>query len=151
MMIFKRVFFFILLFALGNCGYEPIYSKKEKFDTAIQSFELEGDKKLNRKIASSLGLKNQIDTTGYKLIINSNKTFRAVTKDSAGNTSVYKTQITVKVSLIDGDKVYKEKTFVSEFTYNNMDNKFDLSQYQKDIEINLINKIIEKIFLFLTL
>ena len=151
MMIFKRVFFFILLFTLWNCGYEPLYSKKEKFDTAIQSFELEGDKKLNRKIASSLGLKNQIDTTGYKLIINSNKTFRAVTKDSAGNTSVYKTQITVKVSLMDGDKVYKEKIFVSEFTYNNIDNKFDLSQYQKDIEINLINKIIEKIFLFLTL
>ena len=32
-----------------------------------------------------------------------------------------------------------------------MENKFDLSQYQKDIELNLINKIIEEIFIFLTL
>ena len=43
----------------------------------------------------------------------------------------------------------KDKNFISDFTYNNKENKFDLSQYQKEIEENLINKIIEKIYIFL--
>ena len=34
-------------------------------------------------------------------------------------------------------------------SYNNIKNKFDLSQYRQDIEANLINKIIEEISIFL--
>jgi len=51
---------------------------------------------------------------------------------------------------MDGDKIFKTKNFTSDFTYNNTENKYDLSQYQNDIELNLINHIIEEIFIFLT-
>ena len=149
-MIIKRFFFCILLLVLGNCGYEPMYSKKTNLSETIQSFKLEGDKIINRKIISFLNLKNQNKTTGYKLIINSNKSLGAIQKDSAGNASIYKTTITVKISILDNDEVFKEKTFNAEFTYNNIENKFNLSQYQKDIEENLINKILEEIFVYLT-
>ena len=150
MTIIKKVFFFTLLFAVGNCGYEPIYSKKEGITSKIQSYQLEGNKSLNRKIISSLNIKNQDKITGYKLIINSSKSIETVSKDLAGNPAVYKTNITIMVSLMDGDKLFKTKNFSSDFAYNNTGNKFDLSQYQKDIEENLINEIMEKIFIFLT-
>ena len=150
MTIIKKVFFFTLLFAVGNCGYEPIYSKKEGINSKIQSYQLEGNKSLNRKIISSLNIKNQDKITGYKLIINSSKSIETVSKDSAGNPAVYKTNITIMVSLMDGDKLFKTKNFSSDFAYNNTGSKFDLSQYQKDIEENLINEIMEKIFIFLT-
>tara|TARA_B100000795_G_scaffold267741_1_gene253223 strand:+ start:837 stop:1292 length:456 start_codon:yes stop_codon:yes gene_type:complete len=150
-MVIKKIYLCLLLLTLGSCGYEPMYSKKEILNTTIQSFQLEGDKTLNRKIISSLNIKNQNETDGYKLIINSSKKIEAASKDTAGNISIFKTTITIKVSLIDADEVFKEKIFSSNFTYNNMENKFDLSRYQQDIEISLINKITEEIFIFLTL
>ncbi len=139
----------MLIFTLGSCGYEPMYSKKDALSKDIQSFKVEGDRGLNKKIISSLNLKNNRDAAGYKLIIKSNKKLESASKDVSGNTSVYKTKVSVKITLINNDKILKEKIFSSEFTYNNIENKFDLSQYQKDIEANLINEIIEEIYIFL--
>jgi len=141
----------MLIFTLGNCGYEPIYLKKGDTNIVIQNIQTEGNKKINRKIISSLNLKEQNKNGGYKLIINSNKILETVSKDKAKNATVYKTKITVKVSLIEVDKIYNEKIFSEDFTYNNTENKSNLSQYQNDIEINLINKIIEDIFIFLNI
>ena len=147
----KKIFVLILLFSLQSCGYEAMYLKKIDFKEKIKSFETLGDKKINRNIISSLNLKNQNKTKGYKLIINSSKTLQIISKDKAGNSSVYKTLIVVKVSLIDNEETLKEKIFSEQFTYNNIKNKFSLSQYQKEIEINLINKIIDEIIIFLTI
>ena len=139
----------MLLFTLGNCGYEPMHSKKGTINTKIQNFQLEGNKSINKRIISSLGIKNQGKTSGYKLVIKSNKSLETVAKNAAGDAAIYKTTITVIVSIMDGNKVVKDKNLISDFTYNNKENKFDLSQYQKEIEENLINKIIEKINIFL--
>ena len=147
----KKIFFCILLFSLGNCGYEPLYLKKTDLNEKIKSFQVTGDKKINREIISSLNLKKQGKTDGYELIMNSSKEVQTVSKDKSGNSSIYKTLITVKISLVDTDKVTKEKTFSAQFIYNNIKNKFDLSQYQKEIEINLINAIVEEIIVFLTI
>tara|TARA_B110001450_G_C17595976_1_gene470855 strand:- start:170 stop:625 length:456 start_codon:yes stop_codon:yes gene_type:complete len=149
MTIIKKVFFIMLLFTLGNCGYEPMHSKKGTINTKIQNFQLEGNKSINKRIISSLGIKNQGKTSGYKLVIKSNKLLETVAKNAAGDAAIYKTTITVIVSIMDGNKIVKDKNLISDFTYDNKENKFDLSQYQKEIEENLINKIIEKINIFL--
>ena len=149
MTIIKKVFFIMLLFTLGNCGYEPMHLKKRTINTKIQNFQLEGNKSINKRIISSLGIKNQGKTSGYKLVIKSNKLLETVAKNAAGDAAIYKTTITVIVSIMDGNKIVKDKNLISDFTYNNKENKFDLSQYQKEIEENLINKIIEKINIFL--
>ena len=47
------------------------------------------------------------------------------------------------LELKEGEKTVKTKEFSANFTYNNIDNKFNLSQYQKNIENNLTNKIID--------
>jgi len=150
MKIMKQIFICIVILSLGSCGYEAIYLKKENFNTAIQSFQTEGNKGINRKILSALNLKKQTKTNGYKLKINSSKSLVSVSKDSKGKTSVYNLKVDVVVSLINEDKVFKTKNFTSNFTYNNTENKYDLSQYQNDVETNLIDQIIEEIFIFLT-
>ena len=94
-------------------------------------------------------LKNQNQTDGYKLIINSKKSIVIVSKDKTGNASTYNTTVTALVSLLNGDKIYKEQSFTSNFTYNNTKNKFELTQYQQDIESNLVDTIIEEISIFL--
>ena len=59
--------------------------------------------------------------------------------------------IKINVSLNEGEEIVKSKIFNASFNYNNMDNKFDLSQYQKSIELNLVNKISEEILVFLNI
>jgi hypothetical protein len=126
-----------------------MHSKKGTINTKIQNFQLEGNKSINKRIISSLGIKNQGKTSGYKLVIKSNKLLETVAKNAAGDAAIYKTTIPVIVSIMDGNKIVKDKNLISDFTYDNKENKFDLSQYQKEIEENLINKIIEKINIFL--
>ena len=149
MKIIKKILFLIIFLSLGNCGYEPIYSKWEVINTDIQSFQTKGDQRINRKIVSTLNIEDQIRPTGYKLIINSTKSLNTISKDATGKASSFKTKITVVVSLMEDDKLYKNKIFTSDFTYNDIKNKFDLSQYRREIEANLINVIIEEISIFL--
>jgi hypothetical protein len=153
-MIIKKLTFILIFFLLANCGYEAIYLKKNISNISINKIILEGNKQINRKIITRTNLsKNNNETYAYDLTLISNKTIESAAKDSSGNTSVYKTTITVKFYLKDPNnqnQIFKEKDFTSSFSYNNMKNKFDLSQYQKNIENNLINKIAEEIIIFLS-
>lgn len=148
---FKKIFIFVLFVTLTSCGFEPIYSKKNS-DIVINKLELNGDKKINRKIISSLNIKEREKSElGYKLTLDSNKLIEIVSKDENGNASIYKTTLDVDISLSKEDEIVRKKKFNLSFSYNNMKNKFDLSEYQKNIESNLISKITEEIFIFLNL
>ena len=153
-MIIKKLTFILIFFLLANCGYEAIYLKKNISNISINEIILEGNKKINRKIITQANLsKNNNKTYAYDLTLISNKKIESAAKDDSGNTSVYKTTITVKFYLKDPknqNQIFKEKNFTSSFSYNNMKNKFDLSLYQKNIENNLINKIAEEIIIFLS-
>ena len=44
----------------------------------------------------------------------------------------------------------KQKSFSANFDYSNDSNKFSLKQYEKEIEDNLINKIVEESIIYLS-
>ena len=154
-MMIKKFNYILIFLLLTNCGYQAIYSNKDSSRVSVNKIELIGDKNINRKIISLTNLKiKKNQNYSYKLTLDSNKIIEAAAKDKTGNTSVYKTTINVKLYLKDPnnqDQIFKEKNFSSSFSYNNITNKFDLSEYQKNIEENLINKIAEEIIIFLSL
>ena len=146
----RKITFFLVIVTLTSCGFEPIYLKKNNLNLSIQKVEFTGDKKVNRRILAILNLKKNIDKNSkYILKLNSEKLIETVAKDKTGNASIYKTTINMSVKLDEKDNVIKEKKFSTSFTYNNSDNKFDLVQYQNNIEVNLTNKIAEQITMFL--
>ena len=148
----KKIFFMIAFCTLANCEYKPIYSYKDKPSVLIKDYELSGNKTLNRQILSSLNLRKLEDyETGYKLILNSDKSLSVISKDTTGNASIYKITIISKIHLKENNKIIKTKNFRSSFTYNNIDNKSDLANYQRNIEKNLIDKISEEILIFLSI
>ena len=147
----KKIFIALIIITLTSCDYEPIYSKKNSTNILIDKIELNGNKKIDRTISSALNLENSKIESGYTLIITSEKKLEIVSKDKTGNASAFKTTINVKILLNKDDEIFKEKSFGESFTYNNMRNKFELSEYQKNIEINLVNKISKEIFVFLNL
>ena len=146
----KKITLLFVIFIIWGCGYQPIYLKKNNSEQKIKTITLNGEQKLNKMIVTSLGIKEERNLlTGYSLILKSLKIIDIISKDKSGNPSVYKTSIIVDVSLTEKERTIKQKEFVSSFTYNATDNKFNLSQYQKNIELNLINEISEKIFIYL--
>ena len=146
----KKITLLLVIFLIWGCGYQPIYLKKNNSVQKIKTITLSGDQKINKIIINSLGLKEDRNLlTGYSLILKSLKRIDIISKDKNGNPSAYKTFITVDISLAEKETIIKQKEFVSSFTYNATDNKFNFSQYQKNIELNLINEISEKIFIYL--
>ena len=140
----KKISLIALFLMLTNCGYDAIYSKNNSLNVLVNKIETSGDKNINRIIVSSI--KVEEEKAGYQIELFSTKNLEVVSKDGTGNASIYRTTITVDFLLSDQAKTIKQKRFSSNFTYNNIKNKFDLKQYQKNVEINLINKS-SKIFM----
>ena len=146
----KKITLLLVIFLIWNCGYQPIYLKNINSEQKIKTITLNGDQKINKIIINSLGIKEDRNLpTEYSLILKSLKKIDIISKDKSGNPLAYKTSIIVDISLTEKERIIKQKEFVSSFTYNDTDNKFNLSQYQKNIELNLINEISEKIFIYL--
>ena len=147
----KKTFLILLLITTTSCGYEPLFSKKGKVNFTINEYSLEGEKLINKKIinlVNTIGSDDKINL--YTLEIVSDKKIETVAKDSEGNSSIFRSTIKVKLILRNGKKIIKNKIFSSSFSYNNIKNKFDLFQYQKNVEDNLINKIGDEILIFLS-
>ena len=146
----KKITLLLSLCFFWGCGYEPLYLKKNDYKQQINVITFSGDQKINKIIISSLGIKeNRNLTSGYILTLKSSKKIDVVSKDKTGNPSAYKSSIIVNFTLTNKETIIKQKEFNSSFSYNNSKDKFGLSKYQKEVELNLINEISEKIFIYL--
>ena len=147
----KKTIFIFLLF-LTSCGYQPLYSGKNTSEFLFNKIVLEGDRNINRRIISTLSFKEVQDNFDYdELIIISNKKIVETSKNSKGQVTSYRTEINVEFKIVNKNEIIKQKIFSEDFSYNNLDNKFDLASYQDDVENNLVNKIIEELIIFVNL
>ena len=76
------------------------------------------------------------------------KSIIETSKNKQGQPDSYKMIIDFKISIIDKQDNITVKTISEDFSYKNKDNKFDLSEYEINLEQNLINNIVEKISIF---
>ena len=109
--------------------------------------------KLNSKIENNLKrFSNQNSENIIQLEISSNKKINIISKDKKGDPSRFVMIITLTANILSKNnyEINKTKNFTEKFDYNNNSNKFSLKQYEKDIEDNLINKIIERSILYLS-
>ena len=147
----KKIISIFLLF-LTSCGYQPLYSGKNTSDFLFKKILLEGDKNINRKIIATLSFKEVQDNFDYdELTIISNKKIVETSKNSKGQVTSYRTEINLEFKIVNNNEIMKQKKFSKDFSYNNLDNKFDLTSYQDDVENNLVNKIIEELIIFINL
>ena len=142
------LFFFIIIFS-NSCGYEPLNKNSSLKKINITDKIFEGDKKINKKIFSKLNFKRNENSPSYSLKLKSNSKIYNLSKDQSGNITSYKTTITTYVALLKDQEIVKDKNFEESFTYPNQSNKFNLSTYQREVENNLIDKVVQDIRLFL--
>ena len=147
----KLIFVVIALFMLNNCGYTPIYSSKN--NNFYIDISQKNRSKLNSKIENNIKkFSNQNNENIIQLEISSNKKINIISKDKKGDPSRFSMTISLTINILNKNnyEINKTKSFTEKFDYNNNSNKFSLKQYEKDIEDNLINKIIERSIIYLS-
>ena len=141
----KSILLILLFFILTSCGFEPIYSSK-KSNFNIGEIKIINKNKFNSIIKYNLkNISNNESQNKFDLIVNSEKKRIITTKDTKGNPELLAMIISIEVQIVKDNVIKNKKSFSENFSYSNNSNKFSLAQYEKDIEKNLINKIIENI------
>ena len=141
---------FVLFLFITACGYQPLYINKNS--NSFSKIEFIGDKRIAREIVSFASLKENSSSTNKSVILlNVSENTIATSKDSKGKITSYKTNITATVEIKNNEKTIKSKKFEENFSYNNLDNKYDLSNYKKDVQKNLARKIAEDLIIFINL
>ena len=149
----KKILVFLLLNSFlffNNCGYESIYSKGTG-NFFIKNIEIKTNNEINYKIKNRLRIfSNSNSKNKYDLEINALKSIKIVSKDSKGDPKIYQMNIKLEVKIIENYQIIKEINFEENFNYNNNSNKFELKQYKKNIEDNLIEKNIENLTFYIS-
>ena len=145
----KSTLLIILIFLVTNCGFKPIYSSKAS-NFKINEIELIQKNKLNSTIKNNLSnYSNEEGNKEFNIKISSQKEIGIGSKDSKGNASTFKLIVKSQVIITKNGNIKNEREFSTEFNYNNSDKKFELKQYEKNIQENLTNKLIEQIIRYL--
>jgi hypothetical protein len=139
------IFLFILVF-IYSCGFKPIYSTNN-LNLKLDNINFETNK-LNNQINRSLrSFSSPQGSKIYDVNFETKKEKRVVTKNSKGNTETYEIKINLNMSIVTEGKKFT-KNFVHKVKYNNNDNKYELKQYEIEIEKQIITELIEEIILF---
>ena len=132
------IFIFISTFLLYSCGFQSVYSVK---NTNFRFSEIKtNDQNVSINLRNNLSnyYSTDEDKVDYKINLNLSKNRTVKSKNKKGEALVYSI-------IIDGDiLIYRNEDLLSTiivnefFDYQNTSNKFDLSEYEKNIERNLI-------------
>ena len=140
----------IIFLFITACGYEPIYVNNNTI--SFNKINLVGDEKINRKLNSILLLKDNInDQPIEEISVESKKSIIEASKDPKGQTATYKSSVKIEVIISNDGEIKKQRIFSQSFTYNNLENKYNLYNYQNKIEDDLVNKIMEDLVIFINL
>jgi len=144
---------FLILFTfllLTNCEYKPIYSV-ENFDFKLKNIINQNDNRLNSKINRRLkNFSNKESQKEIDLVLDVKKKINTLSKDTKGDPSRYEMIININLKIKSNENKNLVSSFEEKFNYNTNTNKFELSQYETEIENLLIEKIIDNIIIYLS-
>ena len=144
----RKQIILLLLLLLSSCGYEAIYSKKNSanYDFTVSDLSFVGDRTVNLKIKEKL--KNYAQDKKEKdfiLKISSTSEKVILSKNTAGDATSFKNSISINVEVLMNNKFKSNFVILESFNYNNISNKFDLKQLEKDIKNNLAEVASDKL------
>ena len=135
----KFLLLIVSIFILSACSYEPILLKKN-YDFEFNKIEFSGDKIVNEII------KNRISRVSsgnkkYNIYYNSKIEKSVVSSNEKGDPTIFNLNIDLEYKITDKEKVIIKNKISKQSTYNDIKDKFELSNY----EINSIKSLAKKI------
>ena len=147
----KKIFIF-LIFLMTSCGYQPIYLNSDKQNFKFSKISFEGNDEISKKIVNTISFEEvQTNQSLNELVLKSSYNVIETAKNSKGKVESYRSKILVNLKIMNNNETIKERNFFEEFSYNTKKNKFDLIEYQKTIQNDLISQVIRDINIYLNL
>ena len=143
----KKLFFTILimtLLSLNNCGYKSVYSSKN-FSLSINQLNYQNNR-LNNKFARILrSISNENSKNGINLTFEAKQNIKVLSKDKTGEPSIFEIKIEIQITIDN-----KVKNLIGRETFNNDENKFELNQYQRQLEAQIMERLTLQILEYLS-
>ena len=147
----KIIIFYILFLFISGCGYTSLYKNNDIKNISLNFdiIETTGDNDINKSIISNL--KYYSDDNVTKVIpvkIDSSYSKSSISKDKKGKTTAYAIIVTTNFNLIEKDKNTKEISITEKININNIDDVFELKNYElkikKDISRSVVKQFVER-------
>ena len=142
----KKISLLVIIILIYGCGYSPLYISG-KNDLFLNLVNIKGDFDLNTyikndfKIASDENSLNVFDInveTKYEKII--------LAKDSTGDATDYRLDFNVKFTILSENK---EISYKESFKIKKNNQKFEQSNYEREIKRNFSEIVKDKLILYL--
>ena len=145
MKIFKQIFYILFIF-VTSCGYQSIETYY-KGDFQITELNLTGNKNINRVIARNLKKPNENNNSSnlLKVEIKTDLNKSIITKNSKGEATRYNMKININLKTFKNEKIVLEKIYSKNNSYNTLESKYELKQYEKILINDSVKEIIQKI------
>lgn len=145
MKIFKQIFYLLFIF-VTSCGYQSIETYY-KGDFQISELNITGNKNINRVIDRNLKNSNENNNSSnlLKIEIKTDLNKSIITKNSKGEATRYDMKINVNLKTFKNEKLVLEKIYSKNNSYNTLESKYELKQYEKILINDSVKEIIQRI------
>ena len=142
----KKIFLLISIIFIYSCGYSPLYLAG-KNDLLLNLQKIEGDFELNNYIKNDFKIASDINSSNI-FDINAQTKFEKIilTKDATGDATDYRLDFTVKFIIVSENK---EVSYKESFKIKKNDQKFEQSNYEREIKRNFSEIVKDKLVLYL--
>ena len=141
-----RAIFIIFFLALNGCGYQAI-NKTNNSNYVISSYKFFGNAQVNKILKRNFDRfkKNNDNLKEFSITVKSEQVKSNNSKKQSGEATSLTLEILINVEIISDGNELKKLSLEENTNYNNLDNKFELKQFEKIIVNDLTNKLIDKI------
>lgn len=146
----KKILLLLILTTLIGCGFKPIYSSKE---SDFKIIKIETDQNLlNRKFAKKLkSSSNEESNNRISVKFNIKKEKLIKVKNKKNIPTIFELKINLILTITDQENNERTEELTVRTKYNNKDDKFELSRYEKKLEDTAINQLFLDVIDFLSI
>ena len=142
----KKLFLLISIIFIYSCGYSPLYLTG-KSDLKLNLKEIEGDFELNTYIKNDFKITSDVNSPNVFDINAITKIEKIIlTKDATGDATDYRLDFSVKFIIVSENKVI---SYNESFKIKQNNQKFEQSNYEREIKRNFSKIVKDKLVLYL--
>ena len=144
----KKIFLIIgFCILISACDYKPLYKNSKINNFYYEVVETKGDRDVNKYIIKNLERKSSNNkSTKYKIKLDTQYTKTILAKDSFGSPTDFELRAT---SIFNISSLIDNYTFNLEekFSYKNLNENYEQTNYESSIKKNLASQITEKLII----
>ena len=145
----KKIFLLISIIFIYNCGYSPLYTSG-KSNLLLNLKEIEGDFELNTYIKNDFKISSDVNSSNVFDINAVTKIDKVIlTKDATGDATDYRLDFSVKFIIASENSENKVVSYNESFKIKKNNQKFEQSNYEREIKRNFSEIVKDKLVLYL--